>query len=120
MTRLTAYILGFVLSVVLTLVPALLLWMHEEGGHTYPSHEMMYAMFVLFAVLQLGVQLYFFLHIGEEKRPRFNLMALCFALVVVGIVAGGTLWIMDNLSRMQHAEGIPFIEGAVTPATSND
>mgnify|MGYP001558750170 CR=1 FL=1 len=119
MTRLTAYITGFALSIVLTVLPLVLLWMHEAGGHAYPSHTMMYAAFVLFAVLQMGVQLYFFLHMGEEARPRFNLMALSFALIVVAIVVGGTLWIMDNLSRGQH-EQLPFIEGVVTPATSND
>ncbi len=124
MTRLASYITGFVLSIVLTVLPLVLLWMHEAGGHAYPSHTMMYAAFVLFAVLQMVVQLYFFLHMGEEARPRFNLMALCFALIVVAIVVGGTLWIMDNLSHPSTSSGqadtLPFIEGVITPATSND
>lgn len=120
MTKLTSYITGFVLSVVLTIVPLMLLWMHEAGGHRFPSHEMMYGAFVLFAVLQLFVQLSFFLHLDEEAKPRFNLMALCFALLVVAIVVGGTLWIMHNLSHGQHGGDLPFIEGAITPAGSND
>lgn len=126
MTKLAAYILGFVLSVILTLLPLGLLWVHDGSGHTTPSHGVMYATFVLFAVLQLFVQLYFFLHMGEEARPRWNLMALCFALVIVAIVVGGTLWIMNNLSRAQEGRlpvpesRVPFIEGAITPAGSND
>lgn len=120
MTKFASYITGFVLSVVLTLLPVGLLRMHEASGHAVPSHELMFGAFVLFAVLQLGVQLYFFLHMGEEARPRWNVMALCFALVVVAILVGGTLWIMDNLSHMQHQGELPFIEGVVTPATSND
>ena len=127
MTKLTGYIVGFILSVVLTILPLALLWVHEAQSHTFPSHTVMLAAFVVFAVLQMFVQLYFFLHMGEEARPRFNLLSLCFALVVVAIVVGGTLWIMQNLSHGQEAGvpapskvEVPFIEGAITPAGSND
>lgn len=120
MTKLTAYITGFVLSLTLTALPLVLLWMHETGDHAFPAHQMLYAAFVAFAVLQLCVQLSFFLHIEDEARPRWNLMALCFALLVVGIVVGGTLWIMNNLSHMQHGTEVPFIHGSITPEHSND
>lgn len=127
MTRLTSYITGFLLSVALTLLPLVLLSLHETGGHVWPSHEMLYALFVVFAILQMAVQLYFFLHLGEEAKPRWNLQALCFALVVVAILVGGTLWIMHNLSHMQQGSqpaapqsGVPFIKGDITPEASND
>jgi len=127
MTRLASYITGFALSILLTVLPLVLLWMYETGAAPL-SLAAMYGAFVLFALLQLGVQLYFFLHMGEEARPRYNLMALAFALIVVGIVVGGTLWIMQNLSHMQHAAGapapdsaeVPFIMGEITPQGSND
>lgn len=119
MTRLASYIIGFVLSVALTLLPLALLWMHEAGGHAFPSHAVMYAAFVLCAVLQMGVQLSFFLHVEDEKRPRWNLLALSFALLVVAIVVGGTLWIMNNLSHGQEAH-VPFIMNKITPEASND
>jgi cytochrome o ubiquinol oxidase operon protein cyoD len=120
MTKLTAYILGFILSIGLTVAPLVMLWMHEVGGHTFPSHEALYIAFVMFAVLQMGVQLSFFLHLEDEDRPRWNFMALCFALLVVAIVVGGTLWIMDNLAHMQHEPALPFIHGEVSPQSSND
>jgi cytochrome o ubiquinol oxidase operon protein cyoD len=127
MTKLASYITGFVLSVALTIVPLALLWMHEAGGHAFPSHEALYALFTIFAVAQMLVQLYFFLHVGHETGPRWNLAALCFALLVVAILVGGTLWIMQNLSHMQEQSQlpvlpsrVPFIEGAITPAGSND
>ncbi len=119
MTKLTAYITGFVLSVGLTILPLVLLRAHELGGHAFPSHQVLFAAFVVFAILQLLVQLFFFLHMDEEARPRWNLMALCFALLVVAIVVGGTLWIMSNLSHEQ-GDHVMFIEGAITPAGSND
>lgn len=120
MTRLTSYIVGFVLSVVLTFAPIYLLWMHEVGAHAYPSHAVMYISFVAAALLQLLVQLYFFLHLGEERNPRYNLQALCFALIVVVILVGGTLWIMQELKVRGHSEHQPFIHGVVTPQNSND
>lgn len=50
------------------------------------------------AVVQLFVQLIFFLHLGRESRPRWNLAMLLFAFMIIGIVAGGSLWIMSNLN----------------------
>ena len=120
MKKLTAYMVGFALSLALTGLPVLMLWMHEAGNHAFPSHEAMYAAFALFAVLQLLVQLSFFLHMDEEERPRWNLAALCLALLVVGIVVGGTLWIMEDLSHMKHDAAVPFINGEITPENSND
>lgn len=120
MTRsLTTYVTGLVLSLGLTLLPLLIIWLHGSSRHTFLSHETLYVSFALFAVLQLLVQLYFFLHLGEESRPRWNLMALCFALLIVSIVVGGTLWIMYNLSHGQSTE-LPFIKDTITPQASND
>ncbi len=126
MKKLTAYAIGFVLSIALTILPLALLWMRDEGSAPL-SPAMLYAAFVAFALIQLCVQLSFFLHMDEEERPRFNLTALCFALLVVGIVAGGTLWVMHDLSHMKHGaqvpapvSGVPFIGGVITPQQSND
>jgi cytochrome o ubiquinol oxidase operon protein cyoD len=68
------------------------------------------------AVVQLFVQLYFFLHMGDESKPRWNLMAFLFMLLVLVIVVFGSLWIMKNLdyhmspsdtsNYMMHEEGI--------------
>ncbi len=120
MSKLTSYIIGFVLSLVLTILPLVLLHMHNSGGHAYPTHTMLFAGFVLFAILQMLVQLYCFLHMGEEARPRLNLQVLIFALLVVVIVVGGTLWIMRNLTHSAHETEVPFIKGTITPEASND
>src|SRR5690349_10067385 len=95
------YVIGFCLSVLLTLSAAALAWMHAARSHQFLSHELLMVLFVVFAVMQLLVQLHFFLHLGEERRPRWNFMALWFAAVVVAILVGGTLWIMHNLSHGQ-------------------
>jgi cytochrome o ubiquinol oxidase subunit IV len=54
---------------------------------------------VTLAILQLVVQLMLFLHLGDEPKPRWNLLAFLFAVLVVAIVVGGTLWIMYELSH---------------------
>ena len=120
MTRLYSYILGFVLSLILTLVPAMLVVWHEQSNHLTPSHEFLYAAFCTLAVLQLGVQLYFFLHVGRERGPKWNTSILCFAAVVVAILMGGTLWIMHSLAHLHTDPSLPFIGGAITPQGSND
>ncbi len=123
MNHLKAYITGYALSLLLTLAPVYVLWMHEAADHAYPGHGVMIAAFVAAAVLQLLVQLYFFMHMGEERSPRYNFLALCFACVVVVILVGGTLWIMQELNARgheTHTSHTPFIEGVVTPQNSND
>jgi cytochrome o ubiquinol oxidase operon protein cyoD len=56
------------------------------------------------AVAQLLVQLLFFLHLGNEAKPRWNLVIFLFMVLVLSIVVGGSLWIMNNLdyNMMPH------------------
>jgi len=120
MTRpIYTYLFGFILSILLTLVAAALAWQHQASHHESLSHTFLFVAFIVLAVLQLFAQLYFFLHFGEEGKPRWNSMALYFALMVVAILIGGTLWIMHNLSHGQSM-ALPFIENNISPEFSND
>jgi cytochrome o ubiquinol oxidase subunit IV len=49
------------------------------------------------AVLQILVHLRFFLHMNFTTTPRENLLALAFTAVLLGIMVGGSLWIMIDL-----------------------
>lgn len=95
-----SYTAGFLLSLVLTLA-AYLLVVHD----VYRGWGLVFALAAL-AVIQLSVQLIFFLHLGRESRPRWNLTVMLFALMVVGIVVFGSLWIMHNLNY-NHMHGLP-------------
>lgn len=86
-----SYTIGFVLSIVLTLAAYFLVVDKILSGR-----ELVAAIMGL-AVAQLFVQLVFFLHLGRESRPRWNLMVFLFAALVVLIVVLGSLWIMENL-----------------------
>ena len=50
------------------------------------------------AVAQMGVHLVFFLNISTRPDHTNNVMALAFGLLIVGLVMGGSLWIMANLN----------------------
>jgi cytochrome o ubiquinol oxidase operon protein cyoD len=86
------YVTGFVLSIALT-VTAYTLVVHHEL-----SRKMLIGSVAGLAIAQFLVQLVFFLHLGHETKPRWKLVVFLFMLLVVGIVLGGSLWIMYNLN----------------------
>lgn len=95
--KLQTYLVGFASSIVLTLAAYFLTQHHVNSGHVSPSDNWMVVLLLILAIVQLLVQLMFFLHLGRETRPRWRAMALLFALGVVLIVVVGSLWIMNNL-----------------------
>lgn len=61
------------------------------------------AVIITLALVQLIVQMVFFLHIGQEERPRWKLWAFISMFAVLMIVVVGSLWIMNNLNyNMGH------------------
>jgi len=118
------YLSGFVLALLLTLL-AFILVCAESGCHLKPiqlvldflpgSEEAIKAMprwiivsgiFVL-AVLQMAVHMRFFLHLDFSAGQRLNVRFILFALFIIFIVAGGTLWIMRDLNNRM----LPVISG---------
>lgn len=92
------YVIGFIFSIILTLLSY---WVVESKSY---AAGFVIAIIVALAILQLFVQLFFFLHLGEELKPRWRLVTLGFGILVVGIVVFGSLWIMDNLNyNMMHS-----------------
>lgn len=51
-----------------------------------------------FGLVQAWIQLYTFLNLGKETKPRWNLMAFLFTLMVTFILVVGSIWIMYNLN----------------------
>jgi cytochrome o ubiquinol oxidase operon protein cyoD len=86
------YVMGFVLSLILTLTAFFIVSRHGIHGNA-----LIFSLAGL-AVIQFLVQLIFFLHLESESKPRWNLTALIFALGVVIIIVAGSLWIMYHLN----------------------
>jgi cytochrome o ubiquinol oxidase operon protein cyoD len=93
---LRTYVSGFVLSVGLTVIVYAFVQAHL-AHHSFSADKVIGGILAL-AVVQLLVQLIFFLHLGRESRPRWNLAVLLFAFMIIGIIVGGSLWIMSNLN----------------------
>ncbi|MDQ1883469.1 cytochrome o ubiquinol oxidase subunit IV [Aeromonas salmonicida] len=87
-----SYLIGFVLSVILTAIP---FWMVMDGG--FP-HQTMLITVVAMAVVQIFVHLVYFLHMNTSSEERWNLVALVFTVLIIAIVVVGSLWIMYNLN----------------------
>lgn len=85
------YTVGFVASVFLTMVAYIVV-----AGHAF-DRNITIAIIMGLAVIQLIVQLVFFLHFNQESKPRWNIAAFLFTALVVLIIVGGSLWIMNNL-----------------------
>lgn len=88
---LKSYAAGFFLSILLTVIPFVLVM---SGA--------MSRVVVLFgiigaAIVQILVHLYCFLHLDTSSAKRWNLLALLFAVLIMTLFVGGTLWIMYHL-----------------------
>lgn len=88
---LKSYIIGFVLSLLLTFIAFFLVT--EKWLTTWHTTLILSAL----AIVQAFVQLVFFLHLGQEKSPYWNLQTFLFMLGVLAIIVLGSLWIMYNL-----------------------
>lgn len=88
-TLLRQYVVGFVLSIGTTLAAYYVVVTHQPG-----------ALWIIagLALLQALIQLYYFLHLGEELRPRLRLWSFIFMGVILLIIVVGSLWIMHHLN----------------------
>jgi cytochrome o ubiquinol oxidase operon protein cyoD len=96
---LKSYIVGFILSILLTIVPYVLVVNHILAV------DSTFIAIVVLAVLQLLVQLVFFLHLSTAPAHRTTLLSFIFTVVVLFILVAGTLWIMYNMNvnMMDHS-----------------
>jgi cytochrome o ubiquinol oxidase operon protein cyoD len=86
------YLIGFLLSVVLTAVP---FWMVMSGSFD-PTTTIV--AIVTAAVAQILVHTVCFLHVNTSSENGWTLLAYIFTAVIVLIVISGSLWIMYHLN----------------------
>jgi cytochrome o ubiquinol oxidase operon protein cyoD len=87
-----SYASGFVLSLALT---AVAFWLVMNG--TFPRSAVLFGI-VAAGVEQILVHLHYFLHLDTSSEARWNVLAILFALVIMILFVGGSIWIMINLS----------------------
>lgn len=92
------YVIGFVLSLAITLIAYWMVYAHSHGAQFSFPQAVLIPMLGILAFSQFVVQLVYFLHLGTEQKPRWKLVVFWFMIIVVLIVVVGSLWIMQNLN----------------------
>ena len=89
---LQSYIVGFGLSLALTLFS---FYCVEKRLFT-DLH--LYVVLTILAITQLLVQSICFIRLNGDTDGRWNLLPFLFAVLIISILVGGSLWIMYNLN----------------------
>ena len=86
------YMIGFLLSVVLTAIP---FWLVMTGALPAQTTGLI---ITAFAVVQILVHMVFFLHMNHQSEGGWNMLALIFTIVVGVIAVAGSVWVMYHLN----------------------
>ena len=87
------YVIGFVLSVILTAIPFGLVM---SGIIT--DTRVTAGIVMVFALVQIVVHMVYFLHMNSKSENGWTLMALIFTIIVVTICLAGSLWVMFHMN----------------------
>lgn len=86
------YVVGFLLAAALTAIPFWLVMAHPLGLGPATAVAV-----VALAGVQVVVHMIYFLHMNSRSEGGWNLLALMFTLLLVGIVFIGSIWVMRHL-----------------------
>lgn len=89
--HLSDYTNGFLLAVVLTVVPfAVVAFTDIERGPAL-------TMIAVLALIQVAVHLRYFLHYSTKRVPIEATVGLTLAILMSAVLVGGCIWIMNDL-----------------------
>ncbi|WP_313617203.1 cytochrome o ubiquinol oxidase subunit IV [Agrobacterium sp.] len=89
-----SYMIGFILSVLLTAVPFWLVM-----GDVLDNKTFTVLLIMGLGVVQIFVHMIYFLHMNTKSEGGWTFMALIFTVVVVMITLIGSLWVMYNMNK---------------------
>lgn len=115
-----SYIVGFILSLALTYIPYYMVMNRVMTGSVLLIAVLGYA------VIQMLVQIVFFLHLGRGPKPLYNVVFFVATASLIVVVVGASIFIMNNLyrnmspqevtTRLAQDENIAVIGGRETGA----
>jgi cytochrome o ubiquinol oxidase operon protein cyoD len=106
-----SYMIGFVLSVILTAIPFGLVMNTTHYGFTADT---VLAAILALAVVQVFVHVVYFLHMDRSAEQRWNVLAFSFTVMILAIVVAGSIWIMHNATaNMEHNMAPTSSEGVI-------
>jgi len=86
-------VIGFTASILCTL-----LVFFSVTTNWFSNQQGTVGFILVFAIIQTLVQSWFFLHLNEEKKPRWQLHSFWFTVVMSLVIVIGSLWVMINLN----------------------
>ncbi|CCB85008.1 cytochrome o ubiquinol oxidase subunit IV [Parachlamydia acanthamoebae] len=89
---LKSYAIGFIGSIILTVISFFM-----TSAKILSGRFLAYTLVGL-ALIQAVIQLRYFLHLGQETKPRWETIIFYFMFLVLLIIALGSLWIMYDLN----------------------
>ena len=87
------YMIGFILSVILTVIP---FWLVMAKVISDP--QVTVALIMILGAIQIIVHMIYFLHMDTKSEGGWNIMALIFTIVLVVICLAGSIWVMYHLN----------------------
>ncbi len=88
-----SYVNGLILSLNLTIIPYLLVVNELLTGAALRNT------ILVIAVLQMFIQIFFFLHLGRGPKPLYNVVFFFSTVAIIVLTVGASVFIMDNLYR---------------------
>jgi len=115
-----SYIIGFILSLIFTIIPYYLVVNKVLTGTP------LLATILGIAVVQMFIQIFFFLHLGRGPKPFYNVVFFFATAGLIVFVVGASLFIMQNLHynmmpdevvrKQAQEEGLSQVNGKETGA----
>ena len=89
-----SYIVGFLLSVVFTVAPFYLVMTKSL------ERNQLVVILAVTAVIQLVIQLKFFLHLDFSPSLRDNMLSFVFTGVILIVIVFGSMWVLHDLDYL--------------------
>jgi len=89
----SGYAIGFVLSVILTVIP---FWLVMSGTITKSGAAGLCLLGI--GAVQIVVHMIYFLHMSSKSEGGWNMLAMIFTVMILVIMLSGSVWVMYHLN----------------------
>ena len=89
-----SYMIGFVLSVILTIIPFYIVL-----GDVLDSATLAVSIIFILGAIQMMVHIYYFLHVTTQAEEGHIAMSMAFTVLLLVIVMSGSIWVMFHLEE---------------------
>lgn len=94
-----SYIIGFILSIILTIIPFYLVM-----ADVLSSATVTILIIMALGAVQIIVHMVYFLHMNTKSEGGWTLLALIFTIIMLSIAISGSVWVMYHLNTNMMPE----------------